>query len=52
MSTLALPTSAIASPNDSMTDVMRKLPLSLTRFAAMADPMLPSPMKPILIAVA
>ena len=33
LSTPALPTSAIASPSDSITDVMRKLPLSFTRFA-------------------
>ena len=33
LSTPALPTSAIASPSDSITDVIRKLPLSLTRLA-------------------
>ena len=34
LSTPALATRAMASPSDSMTDAMRKLPLSLTRLAA------------------
>ena len=34
-STPPLPTSAIASPSDSMTDAIKKLPLSFTRLAAL-----------------